>query len=456
LSRNGSGTYNLYVPGNPVITGTTISSTWANNTLNDIATALTNSIAKDGQTTPTANLPMGTFKLTGLGAGSAATDSVNMSQLQAGAANHLTGVAGADTITASATPAITAYAAGNKFTFVAAGANTGAVTLNINGLGAKAVTKSGVGALSAGDIAASSVVSVIYDGTQFQLVAASASSIQGQSSTYFTTGGTSTAYTLTPSPALSVLVAGQRFNVKFNATAGATPTLAISGLAAKSLKYYDATGAKQDITSAQVVASLTSDVIYDGTDYVLLNPAGAVNQAATNASYIIGTATNEYLTPAVARANSIVIAAAQATTSGTAFDFPGLPSWAKRVTVELSEVSLSGADDLLIQMGDAGGIETTAYVSSGGISASTGTGVSSSTSGFIIRSQSAAGINTITYTFNKLSGNNWVGTYAGKRDATTISVGGGSKTLSDVLTQVRITRDGTNTFDGGVATVSWE
>jgi hypothetical protein len=49
MSRNGSGIYQLPA-GNPVITGSTISSTWANNTLTDIATALSNSIAADGQT----------------------------------------------------------------------------------------------------------------------------------------------------------------------------------------------------------------------------------------------------------------------------------------------------------------------------------------------------------------------------------------------------------------------
>jgi len=45
MSRNGSGTYTLPA-GNPVVTGTTISSSWANNTLSDIATALTGSIAQ--------------------------------------------------------------------------------------------------------------------------------------------------------------------------------------------------------------------------------------------------------------------------------------------------------------------------------------------------------------------------------------------------------------------------
>lgn len=57
MAFNGSGTYSLYATGNPVITGTTISSTWANNTLNDIATGLTTCITKNGQTTTTAVIP---------------------------------------------------------------------------------------------------------------------------------------------------------------------------------------------------------------------------------------------------------------------------------------------------------------------------------------------------------------------------------------------------------------
>lgn len=36
-----NGTYSLFATGNPVITSTTVSSSWANSTLNDLATALT-------------------------------------------------------------------------------------------------------------------------------------------------------------------------------------------------------------------------------------------------------------------------------------------------------------------------------------------------------------------------------------------------------------------------------
>jgi len=57
MSRNGSGTYNLPA-GNPVVSGTTISSTWANTTLSDIASALTGSIASDGQTPMSGTLNM--------------------------------------------------------------------------------------------------------------------------------------------------------------------------------------------------------------------------------------------------------------------------------------------------------------------------------------------------------------------------------------------------------------
>jgi len=80
MSRNGTGTYNLPA-GNPVVTNTTISSTWANTTLTDLATAMTGSVAADGQTTLTGNLQMNNNKLTGLAVGTTAGDSVEFTQL---------------------------------------------------------------------------------------------------------------------------------------------------------------------------------------------------------------------------------------------------------------------------------------------------------------------------------------------------------------------------------------
>lgn len=80
MSRNGSGTYSLPA-GNPVVTNTTISSTWANTTLSDIANALTGSLAADGQTTATGNLQMGNNKIVNLADGTSATDAATVGQL---------------------------------------------------------------------------------------------------------------------------------------------------------------------------------------------------------------------------------------------------------------------------------------------------------------------------------------------------------------------------------------
>jgi len=98
-----------------------------------------------------------------------------------------------------------------------------------------------------------------------------AADIQVQLATAFTTGGTSTAFTLTPTPAITANAANQRFRVKFNAAAGTTPTLAVSGLTALNLKYKDSAGTKQAITSTQVPINWISDVENDGTDWVVLN-----------------------------------------------------------------------------------------------------------------------------------------------------------------------------------------
>jgi len=91
MAFNGSGTYSLPA-GNPVVTGTTISSSTTNTTNSDIATALTNCITRDGQSTPSANLPMNAKKLTDLAAGTGAGDSVRFEQIQ-----YLNGVASAGT-----------------------------------------------------------------------------------------------------------------------------------------------------------------------------------------------------------------------------------------------------------------------------------------------------------------------------------------------------------------------
>jgi len=168
MSFNGSGTFVINSAGQPVVTGTVISSTAFNALTADLATGLSTTITKNGQTTPTANLPMGGFKFIGMGDGTAGTDSATVSQIQSAYGTFLT-VSGTNTITATVSPSLTAYSAGQMFGFVAANTNTGATTINISGLGAKSIVTP-LGALNANDIQSGYFYIIYYDGTNFQLL----------------------------------------------------------------------------------------------------------------------------------------------------------------------------------------------------------------------------------------------------------------------------------------------
>jgi hypothetical protein len=169
LSFNGSGTFLINSTGQPVVAGTVISSSVFNALTTDIANGLSTAITKDGQTTVTNNIPLNGYKVTNLGAATVATDAVQLGQVQSGTATLLT-VTGTDTYVGTASPSLSAYAAGNVFTFVVPNTNTGPATLNVSSLGAKTISRDGSTALVAGDLVAGSEVVVAYDGTRFQVL----------------------------------------------------------------------------------------------------------------------------------------------------------------------------------------------------------------------------------------------------------------------------------------------
>ena len=82
-------------------------------------------------------------------------------------AAYLVGVAGTVNAITATLPVMGAYIIGQVFTLVPVGANTGAVTLNINALGAIAITKGGATALAAGELVAGAAYQLVYDGTRF-------------------------------------------------------------------------------------------------------------------------------------------------------------------------------------------------------------------------------------------------------------------------------------------------
>lgn len=142
----------------------------------DIANGLSNAICKDGQTTPTANIPFGGFKLTNVGAGTARTDAARVSQIQDGAPVYAGTTAGSSNdYTATLTPAISAYTTGMMLSFKADRANTGASTFNVNSVAATAIRKyDGTTALAANDILSGQTYIVQHNGTFWILLNPSA------------------------------------------------------------------------------------------------------------------------------------------------------------------------------------------------------------------------------------------------------------------------------------------
>lgn len=156
---------------------------------------------------------------------------------------------------------------------------------------------------------------------------------------------------------------------------------------------------------------------------------------------------------------TLVSGTAQATTSGTSKDFTGIPSTAKRITVSWAGVSTNGSDDLLIQLGDSGGVETSGYLCGGSWFATGATSVNS-TAGFRIPVQgnaSAIRHGSLVLTLLDSASNTWVAAgVQGRSDAAQSGVCGGSKSLSGTLDRVRFTVTGSDTFDAGSVNILYE
>ena len=171
MPRNGSGTQTrLYNWVSDKANSTPVTASRMEAEMDDMTPSLSNSIAKDGQTTITANIPFNSNKITGLTNGSDRTDSIALGQVQDGTYTTL-GTAGgsADVYTASPLPLITAYATGSRYIIKIQADNTGASTLNISGVGAKNIKKyNGAGVkvdVEAGDLQQDQYYDIFYDGT---------------------------------------------------------------------------------------------------------------------------------------------------------------------------------------------------------------------------------------------------------------------------------------------------
>ena len=111
----------------------------------------------------------GASEITALGTGGFAIGATGSITIKS-AVNYAADNEASDTYVITLAPAITAYTTGMHVTFKANTANTGAASININGLGAKTIVKAVSTALSNNDILAGMFCLLIYNGTNFVLM----------------------------------------------------------------------------------------------------------------------------------------------------------------------------------------------------------------------------------------------------------------------------------------------
>lgn len=380
-----NGVYTL-PPGYFATDGTTIEVWQHNPPFEDVAQALTDSLPRDGSAPMTGNLAMGSNKITGLAAGTNPADAVRFDQLPTVTQTTATLTAGTN---AQGQGPITT----DQVTITVAAANPSGATLP-TAVAGKRVIIANRGANPVN----------IYPATGASIGALAANApvllAVNQSVEFFARSATQWE--------------GQ-ISQPLDADLTAIAALGGTGIAVRTAAD---TWAQRQIVSADGSVTIT-------------NPAGVAGNIDLS---VVGTG----------------VSAATAASSGTAVDpVLTIPATATRLWIMFDAVSLNGTDDLLVQIGDSGGIENTGYVSGSRESAA------SSTAGFIMFVGNATRAATGIMHLVKGAGNQWFESH-NIYSPTISSGGGGSKTLSDTLTQIRILPSGANSFDGsGTITVRW-
>lgn len=167
---NGSGVFGpIAAPDFPAVSGTIIRAAQFNNNLTDVFSGLTLCITRDGQSPAQANLPMAGFKHTGVGLATASDQYATLGQVMS-SAHLIAGVGGTTTAYTGTVSGLAAYAAGQYFWFTPNATNTGASTLNINGIGARSIHKRGGTDVAANQLFTGTPFLLYYTGSQFRIL----------------------------------------------------------------------------------------------------------------------------------------------------------------------------------------------------------------------------------------------------------------------------------------------
>lgn len=182
-----------------------------------------------------------------------------------GVLDYASDTGSADAYAIALSPALSAHVTGMPISFKAANANTGAATLNVDGLGAVAVKKKGGVTLVAGDIPVDGIAVVAYDGTCYQLLNPASSSLKQIQSIAASVG----------SNALSLTYNGGTLDFRNATLAVGAP---VTGVDVSTISLTVPSGATLGTVNA-IQAMLALVVLYNGGSPALgvVNMGGSVN-----------------------------------------------------------------------------------------------------------------------------------------------------------------------------------
>jgi hypothetical protein len=153
----------------------------------------------------------------------------------------------------------------------------------------------------------------------------------------------------------------------------------------------------------------------------------------------------------------LTLATAQATTSGTSFDFTGIPSWVRRITVMFGGVSTDGTSNIAIRLGTSGGFVGSGYLGVGSNLAASPSFANNDTGFRVSAVNSAASVWHGNAVLTNVTNNVWTISGAlGRSDAEAIGLFAGSVDAGGQVDRVRVTTLAGNTFDAGNVNIMYE
>ena len=203
--------------------------------------------------------------------------------------NNLITVTGTNTLIGTSVPPYTAYVAGMTLSFIPVATNTGAVTIDVDGLGAKNIYVGSSTAMIGGELVAGRIAQIEYDGVRFQLYQASISIADGSITTAKLADGAVTTIKIADSNVTTAKIADS--NVTTAKIANGNVTEAKIGTGAVTV---DKIGSAA-VTAAKLDGAQTGTApIYGARAWVNFDGTTAVIAASGNVSSITDNGTGDY------------------------------------------------------------------------------------------------------------------------------------------------------------------